>query len=180
MMIRDDPRMAACVDRYHTWPHIRPQSVGEHSFQIQRILLAIWPECPREVLVHAIVHDLGEVGTGDAPYPVKAENPVLKREMDRIEDQTVLRMCLPWGVPAPKPLPEAQQQIFKLAEFIEMYEWAAQELMMGNQFARLVADRCFGAIRERLENIRGIGGYDDLAEEASRYVTKRAKEWSIQ
>lgn len=178
--VRDDPRLAACVSRYHTWPSIRTQSVGEHSYQIQRILLAIWPLCPREILVHAIVHDLGEVGSGDAPYPVKKDNPVLKREMDRIEHETVLSMCIPWGVPPPTPLHARWQDIFKLAEFIEMYEWGMQELMMGNQFARIVAERCEAAVDERADQLIKSDSYAEIGEAAMRYMARRRKEWDIE
>jgi 5'-deoxynucleotidase YfbR-like HD superfamily hydrolase len=174
--IRDDPRMAGCLLRFHTWPHIRAQTIGEHSWQVARVLLAIWPDAPRHLLVHCMTHDIGEGGPGDIPYPFKAENPTLKREMDRLEEETHLRMVLPWSLPAPVHLVPSEKAIFKLAEFIEMWEWGLQELMMGNQFARLVAQRCAEASEQRIADLPTVA----IAEEAQRYMNRRRKEWRIE
>lgn len=162
-----DPRRALQVTRYHTWPRLREQSVGEHSMQVMRILLAIWPDCSRELLMHCLVHDIGETVSGDPPYPVKRDNPVLKAECDRIERSAHLSMCIPWGLPAPQALTEVERAVFKLAEFIEMWEWGLHEIRLGNDYAVLVRDRC----REAMDRILSSGGM--VCEKLARNYIKR-------
>lgn len=136
-----DPRSAGKVTRFHTWERLRDQSVGEHSWQVMRILLAIWPEVPRTILVHTMYHDVGERVTGDMPYPVKAERPILKNIMDRMEEDALLQME-PWGVRPTGSLSPLERAAFKLAEFIEMWEYALDELSLGNRNCALIARRC--------------------------------------
>lgn len=171
-----DPRWALQVLRYHTWPHVRAQSVGEHSAQVARILLAIWPEAPRHVLVHCIVHDVGEVQAGDPPYPSKRMNPDLARGHARVERDAHLAMCIPWSLPAPQNLTDFEKWAFKLAEFIEMWEWGLHEGNLGNRYADLVALRCMEAIEGMRDNAwseaeelhaRGIRGG------LSQYIARR-------
>lgn len=149
---RTDPRRALEVRRWHTWPHLKPQSVGEHSAQVLRILLAIWPDAPRHLMIHCVVHDIGEGTSGDPPYPIKAQNPLLKTECDRIERQAHLAMCLPWALPPPQVLSPAEKLVFKLAEFQDMFEWSLNEIALGNVYANLVADRCYVQVLAHIAN----------------------------
>jgi hypothetical protein len=147
MQLRRDPRMAGQVLRYHTWPSHTRQNIADHTWQLMRIVLAIWPDAPRDVLVELMFHDVGEVGTGDIPYPIKKDNPSVGREMNRLEEETRLSMCIPWGVPGPAKLPPGVKFVCKIAEFIEMWEWGAQERLMGSVFGKNVEDRCRDAWR---------------------------------
>jgi hypothetical protein len=169
--------MAGCLKRWHSWSHVREQTVADHSWHVMRILLAVWPEAPRELLVHCLVHDVGEIGTGDMPYPVKKDNPVLKREADRIEGDTHLSMCIPWGLPSAQPMPALWKDVFKLAEFVEMWEDAQHELMMGNRFCQPVADRCWSEIDERAEAL--AAHEPEIAGRASWYCARRRREWGL-
>jgi 5'-deoxynucleotidase YfbR-like HD superfamily hydrolase len=137
--------------RYHTWPHIHEQTVGEHSMQVMRIILALYPEAPRHLLIHCMTHDVGEMVSGDPPYPVKRNNADLKKICDRIERDAHLSMCLPWALPGPQVLTEEEHDVFKLAEFIEMAEWGIDEVRLGNTEGLEVIDRCLDAMRSLLE-----------------------------
>lgn len=172
----EDPRLAGQVPRYHTWPHLRGQSIAEHSWQVVRIIWAIMPDAPMVLVKQAVFHDIGEVGTGDPPYPVKAKNPVLKKEMDRLERDFWLQMCLPWGVPAPQNLATHAEGdltvVLKIAEWIDCWEWALHELSLGNRHAQLVRERAHG-------QIYAITGGDGLSEDIRKrvltYVERRTR-----
>lgn len=147
-----DSRSAGNLLRWHTWPHIRQQSVAEHTWQVIRILLAIWPDCPKSVLVEAMFHDVGERVTGDAPYPMKKDNETL-RQILNAKERAARQQMAPWGVVPPIDLEDAEQNAIKLAEYIEMWEWALDELALGNQNARIVLVRmreAFNGARVRL------------------------------
>ncbi len=77
---KSDPRQAGLVRRYHTWAVTRDQTVAEHSWQVARVLLAIWPDVPRHLIIHCLTHDLGERAGGDLPYPVKRDSAILVAE----------------------------------------------------------------------------------------------------
>lgn len=135
------PRRAYEVSRYHTWPHLQRQTVGEHSAQVWRILKAIWPDCPARLLDHCMTHDMGEGVSGDVPYPVKRSSPAVKRGLDELEMAAHLRMSVSWMVPEPSAIDNFERMVFKLAEYIEMWEFGLSELTLGNRAARLIAQR---------------------------------------
>jgi 5'-deoxynucleotidase YfbR-like HD superfamily hydrolase len=151
------------------------QSVGEHSWQTMRILLAIWPQAPRNMLVYGIVHDMGEILTGDLPYPTKSLDPHLKKIMDDAEETCVLGMALEWSVPPLRKLNDAENSVWKLAEMIEMWECGLQELMMGNCLANEIVEKVWKEIETRLQNpiIE-----NDIAHAAIYYITKRRSVWT--
>jgi 5'-deoxynucleotidase YfbR-like HD superfamily hydrolase len=165
-----DPRRAGRVLRYHTWPHIRPQTVAEHCWQATRILMAMWPDVPPHLIRHMMFHDVGEVVTGDPPYPLKSSSPTLKAALDGVESDAHLAMCLPWGLPAPLKLAEAEAVVTKLADLIEMWEWGLDEVALGSHEAELVVTRCrdaFVVLADRLEpDHPARAGYE-------RYVARR-------
>lgn len=138
--VEEDPRHAGQVLRFHTWPVHRQQTVGEHSWQIARIMVTIWPECPRMLLLHAVTHDVGEMA-GDVPYPFKRNNPNLKREMTLSEAGVHRSMTARWNLPRPQEMPEVYHQFFKMCEYIEMWEYGLMEQNMGNRYGTIVATR---------------------------------------
>lgn len=181
LQVRDDARLAGRVIRYHTWPHLKQQSVGEHSWQLLRILLKIWPSVPARVLAYVVRHDCGELTTGDAPYPVKADNPVLGSEMNRVEAEG-LQLQIEAGFLADTPdLTVEEKWAVKLAEFIEMWEWGLEEQLLGNQFAKLVAQRCIAVVDKRIEDALATNEshYVLIAGAARHYAERRKKLWQI-
>lgn len=172
-----DPRRAGQVTRYHTWPRLREQSVGEHSWQVQRILLAVWPDAPRHLILHCMTHDVGESVSGDPPYPIKALNVDLKKACDRIEREAHWMMAVDWWLPSSVQLSDFEAYVFKLCEFIEMWEWGLFEMDLGNQHAQLVVERCVDgmmarekALREEFEQNHVLAG---ILSRVAKYVEKR-------
>lgn len=126
-----DTRVAGEVERYHTWKKIHTQTNGEHTWQVMRLLVMIFGTPRAEVLVYAIKHDMAEIKVGDPPYPIKAHNPVLKAEMDRLEGlhfETV-------GIELPELTPD-EKVLFKFCDLLDCVEYARSELLMGNQYMR--------------------------------------------
>lgn len=141
-----DPRTAGDVARYHAWRTIQTQSVAAHSWNVLRILLAIWPDAPRHLIIHTMVHDVGEVVTGDLPFPVKKDNPALRDVIYPVEQGAHQDMVKPWLLPAPQELSVKEKSIFKIAEYIEMWEFALVEIEMGSRHGVHVANVCYHAV----------------------------------
>lgn len=146
-----DPRSAGKISRYHTWERIRDQSVGEHTWQVMRIILALHPEASPQLLRYAMFHDVGERVTGDVPFPVKREHPEVKTAFDSMEGEAQLRM-VPWGVIAGVVLTVEERNLLKLAEFIEMMEWGLDEMALGNKNARIIFTRCLAQAQQYTRN----------------------------
>ena len=173
--LRTDPRMAGRVTRYHTWPRLREQSVGEHTWQLMRILDCVWPEMPVRVWRTVLWHDVGEIATGDMPYPVKRNNTILGREMDRLEHEAIEKILEKW-----RPTGELlalkgdERTIVKTCELVEMWEWGLEETAMGSRFGRIVADRCQPAAYEMCRRIED----GTVRTRLFQYMARREQEWS--
>jgi len=174
LQIRDDARLAGQVIRYHTWPHLRQQSVGEHSWQVARIIMSISTERYwAKLLPHAITHDIGEIGTGDVPYPVKKNNPELSAMFHALEQETMNEIENKWQLYTGTALTDQERWVFKLAEFIEMWEWGLEETLRGNKFAEKVVERCIAVVVQMLE----MAMDESVKIRAEEYVMTRQKEW---
>lgn len=155
MNLAEDPRAGLELVRYHSWRVLHSQSNGEHSAQIMRILLTVWPDCPRRMLVHAVTHDIGEMA-GDIQYPFKKIVPGLKECMDACEEHVKSGMRVAIGMPPHVTLSQYELDVFKLCEFIDMWEYGLREQNLGNRYGQVIAQRC----------IMGASTYFDIVEES--------------
>lgn len=170
-----DPRASGHVMRYHTWPHVRVQTVAEHSWQLARLLLMVWPLAPRHLVVDALFHDLGERVTGDLPYPTKANDSELKARMDLAENRARQQMATRWCAPCltgSNRTTADEQTYLKLLEFVEMWEWALDETALGNKNAVLIRDRCADGILATLKKLSDDKHLTFVAG-VVRYVSRR-------
>jgi len=146
--IRTNPRVAGMVRRYHTWPILRQQTVGEHSYHAMRIWFQMWGELPPRVSTHFIWHDAGELVVGDLPYPVKSQNPKLKAMVDDLEADAVLDMGGRMEELSPGDCVRA-----KLCDYIEMWEFGMLEVAMGNRFAEPIVRDLAPVIKNIIEQL---------------------------
>lgn len=153
--------LAGRVERYHTWPTICHQTVGEHTWQILRLYCQIFGP-PAPAVTEAIVwHDAGELVTGDPPFPVKARNPVLKAEFDRIEAEAVVAM----GGVTPHLYDGEDRVRIKCCELLEMHEYGRHEVLMGNRYAEPIVEDTLAALEELVLKL-----HDDDRARVRRYV----------
>lgn len=139
-------RFAGQVERYHTWPIHRRQSVGEHTWQILRIYATIWGPPAPEVTYYIIWHDAGELATGDLPFPIKRNNPGLKIICDDLEEEALKA----FGVKLPK-LSAKEKLKIRFADLVEMWEYGCVEYMMGNTLAEPIVEDTQEAAEKLLE-----------------------------
>lgn len=128
-----DPRLAGGIKRWHIHPVVHQQTVAEHSWNVARILLALWPEAPRELLVEALFNDTGEIATGDPPSTLKQRHPNLRDMYSKMEHDARVEMVLPWGLPGPHPIIGHESWALKMADMMEMLEYALGEMRLGNR-----------------------------------------------
>lgn len=165
--IEKDPRHGLQVRRYHTWRVLQSQSVGEHSAQIMRILLTVDPYVDRHLLVHCVLHDIGEM-TGDLPYPSKKNDKVLKERMDIGELRVHRDMTECFMLPPPVKLSQEDETLFKFCEYVEMWEHCTQERNMGNRYATVMMSRMLLAASTLLGRLP-----EHIQKRARRYMELR-------
>lgn len=168
-----DPRIGGQVTRYHTWPRIREQSTGEHTWQVLRILLTVWPDCPRKILHYVVFHDVGEMA-GDIPYPFKLRVPELGVGMGKAEAMVLNEMRNGWGIAGIPTLGTYEHAAFKCCESIEMWEYGLQEQALGNQYAALISKRMLLQASQWMEAMqKARGDNPDIRPAIGRYIQRR-------
>lgn len=116
-------------------------------------------------------HDVGELVTGDPPYPIKARNPVLKAEMDRLEAEGVSHMDLPPNLMEPDEALHWKQRI-KICDVLEMWEFLMDEVALGNSFCRFMVD---DMARLRINLTQQYRFPDDEIVRIQRYMNDRSR-----
>ncbi len=174
-VVRTDTRMAGQVARYHTWPTITTQNIAEHSWDVFRIVCAIWDPkgedlIPATVCRHIAFHDCGELRTGDLPYPIKRIYPPLKQMMDELEEESLRDQRL--VVPA---IDDTWKRRIKMAHTVEMLEFALHEMTLGNKYAAFVAQRMQDYLDDQITAMVEACGEDEekqvLAAEESEAIS---------
>jgi len=138
------------VERFHTWPTIQRQTVADHTWNVLRIYIEIFGAPGAIVLKEIMFHDVGEVISGDVPYPTKAENPVLKKEVDRIEKEFI-------DAHVPGPSHPARQECLtqiKVCDLIEMYEFGIQEEMLGSRYAGPIVRQTYDHVLRLIDQLK--------------------------
>lgn len=129
--VTDLARHAGRVRRYHTWVVHHQQSVGEHCWQVALVYEQIFGVVPQTTERFIRHHDTPELVVGDPPFPVKAEDPILKARYDAIEPAALMRMSV-------APLPELityERAKVKICDLLEMMCHGMTEREMGNLLA---------------------------------------------
>lgn len=177
----EDPRSGGEVRRYHTWTVHHQQTVAEHTWQIMRILLTIWPNAHRNVIVWALIHDMGEMA-GDIQYPFKLMFTQLGEGSEKAEMHVRKQQRERLGAPdVTHPLSKFEKTVFKLCDNLEMWEFGIREVNMGNLYAKIVVERMAAAVSTNLENLESLRGTtefdrnDGIITAVRRYMQTRTE-----
>ena len=122
-------RRGNIVNRYHTEPMVVGETVGHHCANVGCILIHMHhPDLPsREIMVHALLHDVAEQYTGDIPAPVKETHSRVADAIKRAEEE--------WeavNVSTTLQMDEYDALVFKFADSFDCLLKCVDELRMGN------------------------------------------------
>jgi 5'-deoxynucleotidase YfbR-like HD superfamily hydrolase len=127
--------LAGKVTRYHAWPTLNIQTIADHSWRVATLVVEVFGMPRAEVFIYALYHDCGEMFSGDLPFMVKTAVPGLADAMKTAEAYGLDQL----GVKLPELSPLERAQV-KIADLLEMHEFGALEVEMGNQFGAAVRD----------------------------------------
>ena len=142
---------SSIVKRYHTCHTIKEQTTGAHQWGCGIICLALKPNCSKDVLVYALLHDVAEKVTGDIPAMVKRlylTDCQFREQIGSLEKNF-------------QPLPELSPLdvlIVRIADILELLWFCAKEIEMGNKNDDIVSCWKNGKdiLKERITNIRAL------------------------
>lgn len=147
--IRSDSRQGGAIKRYHNFPTVQTQDNAQHSWNVARIWLSIFGVQDQDsgrCLRFIIFHDNGELGTGDILHNAKVNSPRLKNIADTLEVDALLQQ----GIVLPA-LSEWERKTIKVADLIEMGEFAREETRRGCQYGEVLTGNVLAALRPILE-----------------------------
>ncbi len=152
---------SARVKRYHTEPTLHTQTVGEHTYGVMWMVLLIWPDARRHLLVAALGHDTPEYASGDVPSPSK-KDPAVKAAFDALESATMERLQLETPV-----LDSFEAMVLKLADNLEGLAFCVSELRRGNRDISLALGNYIAYIRSMQPTGRALEIFNHLKEQAN-------------
>lgn len=143
---------AGSVLRYHAEGVGIVQDVAAHTWRVAVILLHLWPDASRELVLAALYHDAAEGLVGDLPAPVKRD-PAIHEAISRLEREFEAFL----GVPSEANLSPEDYARLKCADCLELcltcadHPRATVALRNGRRYARETATRLPADERERVE-----------------------------
>ena len=153
------------VVRYHSeGRQLEKQNVSDHTWRVLVILLHLFPNASRQLLVSAMYHDVAECYTGDLSAPLKKLSPVVTSELDRMQTEFHQH----FGLPLDYNLVNQDYARLKVADMLEAYITASQQ---NNRYAQVVADRAlFYALEHAEELFEDFSDDDDILVKINQIV----------
>lgn len=137
------------VRRYHQHYLAQEDTVGKHSAGVGAFILIIDPQCSKEMLEYALLHDIAEYSTGDIPANAKrALTPSAREEFKAAEDDALATqgICLP-------QLTTHETLLFKLCDYFDGLAFCTEELKRGNRTLTTVGDTYLRYLPEYFNNV---------------------------
>ena len=125
------------VSRYHTVRTLQSETVGHHSHGVALLCQMIWPECPKDLLIMALTHDLAEHRTGDIPAPAKKEYKI--GDMVNELEEKLLK-----SVGFDVLMTDKCKRVLKLADIFQGMIFCAREIQLGNKRQEIIMKRYEG------------------------------------
>ena len=142
------PRHALQVERWHTWPTLRTQTIGDHTAQVLRIYVEVFGPPSPVVTLRILRHDMGEIGTGDCPSYAKVKAPELKNVLDKIEETVLNEMGH-----ALSHLESAEAARVHCCDALEALEFAVDEMRLGSSFGAYIWKTMTGVFSQRCADL---------------------------
>jgi 5'-deoxynucleotidase YfbR-like HD superfamily hydrolase len=154
------------VKRWHTRRMHHYETVGEHTANVLTIIFALCHDRnPSAALIGAaLMHDTAEQWTGDVPATAKWEMPILKENLDALEEKMMAQNWLK----SPN-LTEEEKLTLKWADMLDLCYTCVGELSMGNRTISEVFDRGVEYLKGLAQHKVGLQLLEDLLKER-KYV----------
>lgn len=154
-----DAYLSGYTQRFHTHPELSRygQSNASHQHGCTLLLLMLWPQASRELILATLTHDLGEFWVGDLAHHFKKAEPSLAARHAKIE--TTQRLA---ALPAIQrlDLSEKEYEKLKLVDQLEAYMFVKTvrpDIVLRQRWVELGASICAQArklgVEERVKEL---------------------------
>jgi len=111
---------ATFVRRWHTQPLLcdSHDPIGGHQARCTHMLLLFWPDSTRDAIIDCVIHDQGEIASGDMARPAKQMFPDLRDMMSKVEGQEIRDQG--WK---PGPINGIELKRRKFVDLFDSYLW---------------------------------------------------------
>jgi len=128
-------RAGAGVKRYHTFPTLGEQLVGQHSHAVALFVLSLHPSPSLNLIKACLFHDLAEFDTGDCPAQVKWAFPNMSAMLELAEISIDSKL----GIAV--ELTDEETKWLKLADTLEYCLYSLEQRRLGNMNMDIVFAR---------------------------------------
>lgn len=114
---------AGFVRRWHTnfdLCHTIDCDAG-HQGRVAVLVLGLFPQASRALIVNALTHDQGEIAVGDVSYMVKAQSPAMRPILEGLERDEIARQGLPQCELSPD-----EAKALKMCDWLDAWLWMAR------------------------------------------------------
>lgn len=140
---------SGAVVRFHSTPGVDKQLTAEHQWGVAMIVQHIEPDCSKNLLLAAMLHDAAEVVTGDVPFPIKRKSKKLKGLLDDLEKDWEAENGISHIMEGLRP---HETMILKVADTLEGMWYCTRQLRDGNKAAKapfLAWSNAINSIKDR-------------------------------
>jgi hypothetical protein len=139
---------AGQVKRWHTHGYlIRTQDIAQHSNGVVQVIVLLHPDPSARLLKAAVMHDFGELKTGDMPRWAKKEVPTIELALEKLEQGQRQK----YGVDY--PLGEEEQRWLAGADLMDAWLFLLQNILCGNEMVRGNFNGATQAVRHSRSNM---------------------------
>jgi 5'-deoxynucleotidase YfbR-like HD superfamily hydrolase len=110
------------VTRYHAAPGVKPQTDAHHAWGVAVLAIHITAFPSLALIKECLLHDSGELITGDVPFTAKMAGSELKELQHKQEEEARAEHML-----EPETLTERERAILKICDTLEGLIWCAKE-----------------------------------------------------
>lgn len=89
-----------------------------HQGRVCILVLKLFPDASRALIVRALTHDQGEIAAGDAPYPTKKANPAFDQMLKMLEEEEIEKQ----GLEQPE-LTVYEAEALRLCDWLDAWLW---------------------------------------------------------
>lgn len=146
------------LKRYNNMTRIKSESLAEHQYYCALILMKLKPYIYNItyqeyciLLQYILIHDIGELYTGDIPHNVKEDYPDLKKLLEQIENEK-LKLLGFNDIIGIIEKNNNLKMLFKLCDILQVIQYCENEFKLGNHSKdmQLIYNEAITLTRKRL------------------------------
>ena len=136
-----------------------------HQNRVCILILKLFPDASRALLVRAATHDQGEVAAGDVSYDAKRANPAFGQMAAEMEAAEIASQCLPQP-----DITAAEARALKLCDWLDAWLW-----MMRHRPHLATRDDWAAQFSAMIETASALGLQDRVLRLAGAAMSKEAR-----